>query len=360
MTTSGPAEHASARVDVTTVSSVAGSTTTIPTNPERPRLGFLGVGWIGRQRMQVIGESGAADVVAICDPSPEMRAAALETSPEAGVADSFDDLLRQELDGLVIATPSALHAEQSIAALEAGLAVFCQKPLGRNRAEVDAVIRAAERADRLLGVDLSYRYAAAFERVREVIRSGELGRVYAADLVFHNAYGPDKSWFFDPALAGGGCVMDLGVHLVDTALWALDFPQVDEVSSRLFRKGMPLAPSGEVEDYAVARLDLETGATAHIACSWNLPAGRDAIISATFYGVDGGVAVHNVDGSFYDFVAERFRGTHRERLVGPPDPWSGRAGLEWARELAAGARFDPSASQFARVAEVLDRIYGRG
>jgi predicted dehydrogenase len=48
--------------------------------------------------------------------------------------------------------------------------------------------------------------------------------VFAVDLVFHNAYGPDKPWFYDPELSGGGCVMDLGVHLVDLALWSLDFP----------------------------------------------------------------------------------------------------------------------------------------
>jgi predicted dehydrogenase len=63
------------------------------------------------------------------------------------------------------------------------------------------------------------------------MRSGELGRVFAVDLVFHNAYGPDKPWFYDPELAGGGCVMDLGVHLVDLALWSLDFPGVTAVTS---------------------------------------------------------------------------------------------------------------------------------
>ena len=66
-----------------------------------------------------------------------------------------------------------------------------------------------------------------------------LGRTYAVDLVFHNAYGPDKAWFYDPALSGGGCVMDLGVHLVDLALWALDFPAVTKVSST-FVAGWPV------------------------------------------------------------------------------------------------------------------------
>jgi predicted dehydrogenase len=101
----------------------------------------------------------------------------------------------------VIATPSALHAEQAIAALDRGLAVFCQKPLGRDASETRAVVEAARRADRLLGVDLSYRYTRAAAALRDEVRSGALGEVYAVDLVFHNAYGPDKPWFYDRRLA---------------------------------------------------------------------------------------------------------------------------------------------------------------
>src|SRR5205823_9344721 len=115
------------------------------------------------------------------------------------------------LDGIVIATPSALHASQCLAALERGFAVFCQKPLGRNERETRAVVEAARRADRLLGVDFSYRTLGGAEAIRELIRSGSLGRIYAIDAVFHNAYGPDKAWFRDREQSGGGCVMDLGI-----------------------------------------------------------------------------------------------------------------------------------------------------
>ena len=120
----------------------------------------------------------------------------------------------------VIATPSALHADQCIAAFDRGVAVFCQKPLGRNASEVRAVLDAAARADRLLGgVDLSYRHTAAMQSIRERIGAGDLGKVFAADLSFHNAYGPQSGWFWDPRLSGRGCLIDLGVHLVDLALW---------------------------------------------------------------------------------------------------------------------------------------------
>jgi predicted dehydrogenase len=262
------------------------------------------------------------------------------------------------LAGLVIATPSALHARQSIMALERGVAVFCQKPLGRTALEAGAVVAAARRADRLLGVDLSYRFTRAMGRVRELVAGGELGEVFAADLVFHNAYGPDKPWFYDPALSGGGCVMDLGVHLADLALWTLGFPEVARITSSLMSAGRPWRRgSAGVEDYAVAALNLADGAVIRLACSWRLHAGRDAEISATFHGRDGGAAMRNVGGSFYDFVAERFRGRERQTLVSPPDEWGGRAAADWARRLARGERFDPAADRFTEVARVLDGIY---
>src|SRR5207248_7565181 len=137
-------------------------------------------------------------------------------------------------------------------------AVFCQKPLGRTALEAGAVVAAARRADRLLGVDLSYRFTHAVGRVRELVAGGELGQVFAADLVFHNAYGPDKPWFYDPALSGGGCVMDLGVHLVDLALWTLDASGVNAVQANLYVGGKRLGdPAQEVEDYAAVTLALE-------------------------------------------------------------------------------------------------------
>ncbi len=323
----------------------------------RPRLGFLGVGWIGRNRLDAVARSGVAEVAAVSDVSPDASAAAAAVSPGCCVAASLDELLELSLDGVVIATPSGLHAAQAVRALEGGLAVFCQKPLGRTASEARRVVDAARAADRLLGVDLSYRHVRGVPELRTLVRSGALGRIYAVDLVFHNAYGPDKPWFYDVREAGGGCVMDLAIHLVDLALWALDFPEVRVLASRLSAKGRPVVGRAEVEDHAAALLEVPGGPTVQLACSWRLPAGRDCVISAAFYGSEGGAALRNVRGSFYDFVVERFRGTSRERLAAPPDAWGGRAAVAWAEALARGGRFDPEIEGAVAVAEVLDGIY---
>ncbi|MFP5078421.1 Gfo/Idh/MocA family protein [Rhizobium sp. YIM 134829] len=320
------------------------------------RLGFLGTGWIGRHRMQAILATGVAEAVAIADPSPDMAEEALVQAPAARRLEGLDQLLAEDLDGIVIATPSAGHAAQSIAALEKGIAVFCQKPLGRSAEEARAVVAAARAADRLLGVDFSYRETEGLKQIRALLADGALGHVFAADLTFHNAYGPDKPWFYDKALAGGGCVMDLGVHLADLALWLLGETEIVSVTSTLMKEGAPLK-AGDVEDYAVATVTLASGTVVRLACSWRLQAGADAVIEASLYGTQGGASLRNVAGSFYDFTAERFHGTSRELLAAPPDDWGGRAAAAWARQLAERRTYDPACENLVTVSALLDRIY---
>ncbi len=337
--------------------------------PRPPRLAFVGVGWIGLDRLRALVRSGAGRPEVVVDPDPERVRMARQVAPDVRSALDLRSALKADIDGVVIASPSGLHADQAVAALETGRAVFCQKPLGRTAAEARRVVDAARRADRPLGVDMAYRWAEAFRGVRELVGQGGLGEVFAGRLTFHNAYGPDNEWCRDPARAGGGCVIDLGVHLVDTLLWTLDFPAVATVRSSLYAEGCPLRlgagramgePSEQqVEDFAQARLELSTGGTFDLACSWESHAGRDARIELELFGSKGGASVRNVDGSFYDFRAAAHAGTTSRLLCEPPDAWPGRAAVAWARRLAAGKGFDVEAERFVQVAEVVDRIYGR-
>jgi predicted dehydrogenase len=306
--------------------------------------------------MEAMLATGEAQAVAICDPHPEMAEQARALAPAARVVASVDELLDCRPDGVVIASPSALHAEQCIRVLDAGAAVFSQKPLARNSNEIAAVLHAAGRADRLLGVDLSYRHTAAMQAIRERIRVGDLGNVFAADLTFHNAYGPQSGWFWDPKLSGGGCLIDLGVHLVDLALWMFDYPDVHDARATLLRDGTPVRPD-EAEDFASGELTLANGIHVRIACSWNLHAGRDAVICARFYGTAAGAEMRNEGGSFFEFCADLFNGRETERIASPPDEWSGRAAAEWVRKLAAGQRFVGSTEGLLETASVLDRMY---
>ncbi len=328
-----------------------------------PRLGFVGVGWIGTNRLRSVAERSCAQIVALSDVQPEAALAAAAGISELAAPPSicsFDELLGSGLDGVVIATPNAEHAPQCLAALDRGLSVFCQKPLARTGAEAARIIERARRQDRLLEVDFCYRHIAGVPELKALLQAGSIGSIYAADLTFHNAYGPDKPWFFDARSVGGGCVMDLGIHLVDLLLWALDYPAVERVRSRLYRNGLLLeAPSDALENYATAELQFASGMTARLACSWHLPAGRDAVIEATFYGTRGALRLRNIDGSFYDFAVEHCEGTSCRPLSQPSRDWGGVAISNWAERVATGSRFDVSAERIADVHYILDAIYGR-
>lgn len=333
------------------------------TVPYKPRLGFVGLGWIGRNRLESVLQADVAEVSAVHDVQARSAAEAQELSPGAVAFSSFDELLSHDLDGIVIATPNSFHAEQAIAALEHGLAVFCQKPLGRNASETRRIVDAARSANCLLGVDLSYSAIPAMQTVSSLVESGALGKVFAVNAKFHNGYGPDKPWFYDFSLSGGGCVLDLGSHLLDLALSPLGHPRIWRVQSSLFSGGEVLKNKREgIEDYGLATIQTEDGTVINLSCCWNLNVGRDADIEIAFYGTQGGAALRNVDGSFFDFVGERFKGTQTEILSVTEDSkwrWGGLMTIDWIKRLASGEHFDPDTERFVAVAEVVDAIYRR-
>jgi predicted dehydrogenase len=328
--------------------------------PTPPRLGFLGIGWIGLRRLEALMRLGGAEVAAVCDPARERVARLRAVATGAAVCSSLDEMVDLDLDGIVICTPSALHAEQCLECLSWGLPIFCQKPLARDARETLAVVLEAQNQDCLLDVDLCYRHLAAVEAIMDLAGSGAIGDIYAARLCFHNASGPDRSWFYDPRLSGGGCVLDLGTHLVDLATRVAGSP-VASVEGSCFANGRALPPPvvDRAEDFATARLRLESGAVVDLACSWNASLGRDAVIEADFFGTKGGARLRNVGGSFHDFEASHAQGTRSRVLVEPPDDWGPRALASWARRLGEGAGFDCDAWELVQLARVIDAIYGR-
>jgi predicted dehydrogenase len=160
--------------------------------PSRPRLGFVGVGWIGRHRMEAIVASGAAEAVAVCDQSPEAVAAALAAAPGATALDSLDAVLDAGVGRRRARHPERAPRRAVGACARARRRGVLPEAARPHRGRDARVVDAARAADRLLGVDLSYRHTEGMRRIRDLVARGELGDVYAVDLVFHNAYGPDK------------------------------------------------------------------------------------------------------------------------------------------------------------------------
>ena len=324
----------------------------------RPRLGFIGLGWIGRKRLDAL-DAASVEVAALAESDSTRLISAAEAHPGAIATRNVEALLDADLDGVVIATPNGLHAQQAIACLERGIPVFCQKPLATNLADVARVVAAARSADRLLGVDFCYRHVDGMRELRRRLQAGEIGDVLAVDLAFHNAYGPDKSWCQDRRLAGGGCLMDLGVHLLDLSLWLQGMPPTERVRSRLFAQGAPVQAGDAVEDLAFAEFIQANGAIVRLACSWHAHIGQGAIIQIAIAGTRGGAHWANIDGSFYDFRLDLIHGTSRERLSGREqgDDWGPRALRAWVEQLRIRNRFDPEADAIVRSAELIEEVY---
>lgn len=323
-----------------------------------PKLGFLGVGWIGKNRMEALFSNKLTEKISVFDPDELSVQEALRAVPSAKVLQSYDDLLKEEIDGVVIASPSALHAKQAIQALEHGKAVFCQKPLGRNLGETKAVVHKAKQSDKLLAVDYSYRYTQGISAIKDLLEKGKLGKIYAVEAVFHNAYGPDKAWFYDSDLSGGGCLIDLGSHLIDLVLYLFNAPSIEVRDANLLSKGKPVLSFGErVEDFAEAQLRTSTGVSVRMACSWKLPVGKDAEIYLKLYGTEGGAGFHNVNGSFYDFQTDIYTRNSTETVVTPPDDWGGRAIQRWAKQLIQKNTFNNDNYELIKSASLLEDIY---
>ncbi len=270
------------------------------------RLGFVGVGHLGQALLQAAAALGPdLQPVAIADPWPGSLAAAAGLVSDLQCYESYEAMLdRAALDAVVISTPTYLHLPQATAALERGLPVLLQKPIALDGAEADQLLTAAAQHSGRLLVDYSYRYTASAAAVHSAIAAGALGRPLAVEARFHNIWGPGQGWFFRRSTAGGGALPDLGVHLLDLALWLLDFPPTAITAAHLTRGGYPLREADDpdaVEDFAVLSGSIGA-ASLDCAVSWQAQLAQSEI-RLTLYGSAGTLIWRNRAGSFFDFEA---------------------------------------------------------
>ena len=302
-----------------------------------PRLGVLGAGEIGRRHMAALHAGGAANIVGYCDPDDAAAAAAAAIAPAAQRTPSLDALLGLGLDGLVIATPDAGHAAQAQTALAAGVAVFCEHPLGLSETETLAVAEAARRADRLLGGTVGGRRTEAALALRAELAAGRLGRVFALELACHAPHEANRAWRTRRSLAGGGCVLDRGAPALDLALWLTGFPTIETIEAHLFAEGHPALPHA-LEEYAMVQLRLAGGIAVRLSCSWQSDPGHGAVLSAVVHGTAGSLAVPALP-------------------EWPTSGWQTGALVGWAQQLAQDRCYDPAAGQLVAVASAVERIY---
>ena len=271
------------------------------------RVGVVGLGWAGETHLQAYLQQPGVEVVAVADPA-EVRLGQIATTYniQHHYADFHDLVARDDVDAVSVATPNHLHAPVTIAALESGKHVLCEKPLARFGAEGEAMVRAATAAGRVLQVAFNHRQRGDVQVLKNYIASGGLGRVYHAKASWmHRAGIPGMGgWFTSREMAGGGPMIDLGVHVLDMALYLLGEPQVLSVSAATYAE---LGPRGrgsrgdnktligeggyEVEDLATAFVRLGGGATLLIEASWAVYGKSADDFGVTLYGTEGGAEI---------------------------------------------------------------------
>jgi predicted dehydrogenase len=252
---------------------------------KKVRIGVIGCGSIAQHRHipeHVMNEN--VELTAVCDINEER---AKEVAEKYGVKayTSYEELIQSgEVDAVSVCTPNHLHAPISIAALNAGLHVLCEKPMATSKEEAEAMIAAAEESGKKLMIAHNQRFVKSHQKARQLIENGEIGKLYSFRTAFGHG-GPEgwsvdgkESWFFKKEQAFIGAMGDLGVHKTDLLRYVLG-EEIVEVGAFVETSAKDF---GDVDDNAVCVLKTESGIIGTLAASWAYVAGEDN--STVIYG----------------------------------------------------------------------------
>lgn len=273
------------------------------------RVGIVGLG-IGRHHLRAYQQIPGIEIVAVADTDPKRLE---EFGAANGIPNLYDDykplVARDDLDIVNVCTPNFLHAPVAVAAMESGKHVLCEKPLASNLADAEAMVATAARTGRALDVTFNHRQRADVQALKAYIDQGGLGRIYhtKAWWLRRNGIPGLGSWFTKKAMAGGGPLIDLGVHMLDMALYLLGEPRALAVSGAVYAELGPRGRGGsgmqkqlvgsgyEVEDLASAFIRLEGNAALLLETSWATYRANNDEFGVTLYGTEGGAEIRVVN-----------------------------------------------------------------
>jgi predicted dehydrogenase len=239
---------------------------------ERVRVGVIGLGWIAQvAHIPVLQKLPEADLAAVCDRD---RGKARLVAEKFGLKKVYTDLrqmLDQEsLDAVIVSTSTDAHKEAAMAAIQAGTAVLVEKPIARTSAEATAIAEAAAAAKVKVMVGMNHRFRPDTMILKSLIEGKELGKIFYTKTGWLRRRTSDSSWTLQKEKAGGGVFIDLGIVMLDLALWMMGYPVVTRVSATTFSH----ATKG-VEDTAIVSLHMKDGTKMSIEVSWSMAVGDD-------------------------------------------------------------------------------------
>nr|WP_026695514.1 Gfo/Idh/MocA family oxidoreductase [Peribacillus kribbensis] len=291
---------------------------------QKVRIGLIGTGNIGRihiENFQKYPED--CEIVAVTNTTLSKAEACADDYSIPFIERSADDLIaRSDLDAVIIAVPNQFHTPLAIQALKAGKHVLLEKPMALNKEDAREILSVQDTTDKIVMMAQQMRFEWAAGHVREQVEKGELGRIYMAKTGWCRRKGIPGwgTWFTEREKSGGGPLIDIGVHMLDLALFIMGNPKPVSVFGSTYsefgpkQKGIGTWGSPDwdgiydVEDIATAMIKMEDGATLLLEASWAAHMDCDEEPHLSLYGSEGGVVLKGVDERFVGgkFLTEQF------------------------------------------------------
>jgi predicted dehydrogenase len=331
---------------------------------ETLRAGIIGAGWPGGQHAKGYKEAGGIKIVAVADLIPTRRERMIaEYGQMKQYADSAELIKDRDIDCVSVCLPNHLHAPVSLAALRTGKHVICEKPPAIDAREAKRLEAAATKAKKVLMYAVQRRFGGPEQAAKQAIAKGLAGDVYHARAAWMRTRGIPigTGWFTDKSKAGGGALIDIGVHMLDLAWYLLGQPKPVSAfgaTHQKFRAVVPAERTFDVEDAAFALVRFEGGKTLELATSWalNQPPQQQGTMVRIF-GDKAAVDVYTKEGAmlYRDFDE---KGDSRASLLKPPRVVSHAALMRHFKECVHGKATPViGASQGVQLMQMLDAIY---
>lgn len=248
---------------------------------QKLRMGIIGVGGIAQARHipAFLKFSDQVTIEAISDVNEVTAKAVADTFNISKAYSNYRDMF-QEVDAVTICTPNKFHAEITIAALEAGLHVLCEKPMAMTPKECQAMIDAAESSGKVLAIAYHYRFMKDSQAAKRIILENEIGQpMVARAKALRRRKVPGWGVFTNKELQGGGSLIDYGCHFLDLSLWLLGNPEVVEVTGTTYNQLSRMPDqvnlwgdfnheTFEVDDHVTAYIKFSNGASMLFETSW--------------------------------------------------------------------------------------------
>lgn len=271
------------------------------------KIGVIGVGGIAESHIGAYKNNPNVELYAFCDINEERLKAKGEKHGVTRLYTDVEDMVKNEqLDAVSVCTWNCAHAKCTIAALNAGINVLCEKPMAMNAKEAEEMKAAAEKNGKLLMVGFVRRYGNDMDILQDFVKDGFFGNMYYAKANYIRRNGNPGGWFCDKSRSGGGPLIDLGVHVIDFVRYALGNPKPVSVYAATFsklgdRRNLK-TPKGyvsadhkpdelcDVEDLATALIRFDNGAVLNVETSFSLNVSEDRGI-IELYGDKGGAKI---------------------------------------------------------------------